>query len=116
MKRLSDEILLSIGTEVRRRREAAGLSMEDLAQPAELHKNYISGIELGQADFSVSALWSITAALGCEVGDLFPSRQAPVSPDVLAAARLFAQADTQVRGAVLTLLERVPLKRRGRRS
>ena len=115
MKRLSDEILQSIGAEVRRRREAAGLSMEGLAERAELHKNYISRIELGQADFSVSALWAIAGALDGEVGDLFPGRQTSVEPGVLAAARLFSQADPQVRAAVRTLLERVPTKRRSRR-
>jgi len=116
MKRLSDEILQTIGAEVRRRREAAGLSMDELAQRAELHKNYINRIELGQADFSVSALWSVAAALGCELGDLFPASKHAITPEVLSAARVLAEADPEVRKAVMTLLAHVPSTRRRRRT
>ena len=116
MKRLDPEILQAIGAEVRRRREAAGLSMDELAQRAELHKNYISKLELGHVDFSISVLWSIAEALGCEVGDLFPGGGGEITPDVLAAARLLASADPKVRGAIETLLTHTPQSRSRRRS
>lgn len=116
MKRLSDQILQAIGDEVRRRREAAGHSMEVLAERAELHKNYVGRVELGQADFSISALWSIAAALDCEVAELFPSARQAMSPDVLAAARMFSEADPEVRIAVMALLKHIPSTRRRRRT
>lgn len=115
MKRLSEEILQTIGEEVRRRREAAGHTLDTLGNRAELHKNYISRVEQGQADFSISALWSIATALGCELADLFPSMKHPLTPDVLAAARMLSDADPAVRNAVMALLERIPSTRRRRR-
>lgn len=118
MKRLSDETLQAIGGEIRRRREMAGLSMDELAQRAELHKNYINKLELGLVDFSISVLWSIAAALGCEVGNLLPGSGSggPITPSVLSAARLLAQADPKVRGAIETLLTHTPSIRRRRNS
>jgi transcriptional regulator with XRE-family HTH domain len=116
MKRLSNEMLQAIGAEVRRRREAAGLSMDELGRRADLHKNYISKLELGQIDFSISAFWSIATALECELGDLFPTRKHEITPDILAAARLLSGADPEARGAVMTLLERLPSAPRRRRT
>jgi transcriptional regulator with XRE-family HTH domain len=115
MKRLSSEMLEAIGAEVRRRREAAGLSLEELGERAELHRNHISKLELGQVDFSISALWSIAGALGCDLSDLFPTRKHEITPDVLAAARLLSAADPHTRGAVMTLLERLASTRTRRR-
>ena len=116
MKRLSEEILRTIGEEVRRRREAAGYTLDALAARAELHKNYISKVEQGLADFSISALWAIAAALDCELADLFPSTKHAITPDVLAAARMLSEADPAVRNAVMALLERIPSTRRRRRT
>jgi transcriptional regulator with XRE-family HTH domain len=112
MKRLSTCILKAIGTEVRRRRTSAGYTIECLAERASMHKNYLGRVELGQADFSISALWSIALALDCELLDLFPSTRHPISPDVLAAARMFSKADQEVRDAVMAVLARVPSTRR----
>lgn len=73
MKRASAEVLRAIGHEVRRRRHVMQSTLEDLAERAHLHRNYISKIELGQADLSISALWSLAMGLGCDVADLLPS-------------------------------------------
>lgn len=116
MKRLSPEVLQSIGDEVRRRRETAGLTLDAMAERAELHKNYISRVELGQADLSISALWSIAAALDCEIADLLPSSKHGLTADVVAIARALADADPEVRAAVLALVARIPPRPRRRRS
>jgi len=116
MKRLSGATLRSIGAEIRRRRHAAGRSIEQLAELAGLHKNYLGRVELGQVDVSVSALWSIAFALDCDLADLLPSAKHGLTPEILAAAHLLAEADPQVRQVVVTLLTRVPAgppRRRG---
>ena len=118
MKRISDEILQAIGAEIRRRREAAGLSMDDLAQRAELHKNYINKLELGQVDFSISVLWSVAEALGCEVANLLPGADddGEMTPGLRSTARLLAGADPQIRYAIETLLAHTPSSRSRRRT
>jgi len=122
VKRLSGEILKAIGAEVRRRRQEAGYSLERLAALASLHKNHVSRVELGQADLSISALWSIALALQCEVADLVPSTRTAIRPEVLAAARALVTAieDPGVRVAITSLLDSSrpaqPRKRAGERT
>lgn len=116
MDRLPDEILCAIGDEVRRRREALGYSLQDLADRAKLSRNYVCNVELGKADFSISVLWSIATGLGCEVTELFPSAKHPITPEVLAAARMLAGAEPAVLDAVMALLGRIPSSRRKLRS
>jgi transcriptional regulator with XRE-family HTH domain len=47
------QTLTRFGLNVRRRREAIGLSQEALAEKAELDRTYISGIERGTMDHLV---------------------------------------------------------------
>ena len=47
------QTLTRFGLNVRRRREALGLSQEALAEKAELDRTYISGIERGTMDHLV---------------------------------------------------------------
>jgi transcriptional regulator with XRE-family HTH domain len=104
MKRLPDDILQGIGAEVRRRRRAAGHSLERLAALADLHKNHVSHIERGETDPSISALWSLATALECDIFDLFPSAKHGITPDVLTAARTLSGADPEVRVAIMAML------------
>jgi transcriptional regulator with XRE-family HTH domain len=60
-----------IGSNVRALRTARGLSQEQLAEVADLHRNYISGIECGVRNVSALNLCAIAEALDCGVGDLF---------------------------------------------
>ena len=59
----ADPELAALGREVRRFREAAGLSQEELAHRSGLHRNYISGIERGERNVGVKALFRLAAAL-----------------------------------------------------
>lgn len=58
------------GQNVRRLRTAAGLSQEDLAARAGLHRTYISSIEQAQRNVSLENLFGIAKALGCDPSDL----------------------------------------------
>jgi transcriptional regulator with XRE-family HTH domain len=52
-----------LGSAIRQRRQAAGLSQEALAEEAGLHRTYISMIERAERNISVDALDGIAEAL-----------------------------------------------------
>jgi transcriptional regulator with XRE-family HTH domain len=47
-----------------------GLTQEQLAEKAELHWTFISGVERGVRNISVVKLWRIATALNAHVRDL----------------------------------------------
>ena len=51
---------------VRRLRRSIGLSQEELAARAGLHRTYISSIERGQRNVSVENIFALAQALGCK--------------------------------------------------
>ena len=57
------EIRKQVGLNVRRLREARGLSQEELAFEAELHRTYISGVERGVRNPTVTVLAKIAQGL-----------------------------------------------------
>ncbi len=59
------------GKLVRRRREALEMTIEELAERAELTPRYLNELENGQRDPSLSTVFSIAEALGVEASDLF---------------------------------------------
>ncbi|MGO8765968.1 MAG: helix-turn-helix domain-containing protein [Limisphaerales bacterium] len=59
-----------LGTNVRRLREAKGWSQEDLAENANLHRTYVSGIERGVRNPSLTIVFKLATALGVEPGTL----------------------------------------------
>ena len=66
-----DRDLSQLGREIRRRREAAGFSQEELAERSGLHRNYIGGIERGERNVGVRAIFTIARALNTPICDLF---------------------------------------------
>lgn len=67
-----DPELLALGREVRRLRKERGLSQEALADLAGLHTNYIGGIERGERNVGIKALFSIARGLGLTAKDMMP--------------------------------------------
>ena len=55
---------------VKRLRQAAGLSQELLADRADLHRTYISSIERGQRNVSIDNIFALAKALGVDARDL----------------------------------------------
>lgn len=54
----------------KRLRTAAGLSQEELAARAGLHRTYISSVERGQRNISLENIHALASALGCDPRDL----------------------------------------------
>ena len=67
MRRNPKEIF---GHNVRRIRNEAGLSQEELGYRAKLHRTYISSIERGERNVSVENIFAIADALKVAPGDL----------------------------------------------
>jgi len=58
------------GDNVRKLRQEAGLSQEDLADRAGLHRTYVSSVERGNRNVSLLNIFAISKALGCDARDL----------------------------------------------
>ncbi|MGA2387663.1 MAG: helix-turn-helix transcriptional regulator [Candidatus Sulfotelmatobacter sp.] len=59
-----------LGAAIKRRRLKLGLTQEQLAEAADLHWTYVSGIERGIRNVSILNLFEIATALGLRVRDL----------------------------------------------
>lgn len=64
------KILLALGQLVKQQRTALGISQEELGLRANLDRTYISGIERGVRNPSITALVSLTRGLGITVANL----------------------------------------------
>jgi transcriptional regulator with XRE-family HTH domain len=58
---------------VRRIRTSTGLSQEELAARAGLHRTYVSSVERAQRNVSLENIFALARALGCSPKDLVDS-------------------------------------------
>lgn len=65
------DILSEFGRAVRNRRHSLGLSQEELAERAGLHRNYIGGIERGERNLALINLEKLSKALEVKLSELF---------------------------------------------
>lgn len=65
-----DRRIAAFGHVVREARLAQGLSQEQLAERAHLHRNFISLIERGQSKIALDSLFAIADALGVSASKL----------------------------------------------
>ncbi len=67
---MPEDVRAKIGFAVRRRREALGLTQEDLADRSGLHRTYIGSIERGERNPAVENVSKVAVALGMTVAEL----------------------------------------------
>jgi transcriptional regulator with XRE-family HTH domain len=73
---VSDELPRTVGRRIRSLRQGVGISQEELAARADLHRNYVGSVERGERDIGLSALSRLVAALGISLAEFFaPFRQ-----------------------------------------
>jgi predicted transcriptional regulator len=65
-----DPVLSAFGRNVRRRRETLDLTQEGLAEKAGLDRSYISNVERGSRNLSLSSIVRIAKALRTTASDL----------------------------------------------
>lgn len=61
----------AVGRRVRQLRTRLGVSQEELAARADLHRNYVGSVERGERDIGIVALARLTAALGVSLAEFF---------------------------------------------
>jgi transcriptional regulator with XRE-family HTH domain len=64
------KIRQELGITVRRRRHKLGLSQEALAHKANIHRTYVSSIELGKVDVGIGVAHKIAKALNLPLNKL----------------------------------------------
>jgi transcriptional regulator with XRE-family HTH domain len=66
-----NRITEEFGATVRERRKRLGLSQEDLASRAALHRTYVGMIERGEKNVTLRNIEKLSRALNCSMADLF---------------------------------------------
>ena len=69
------KIIEEFGKRVREIRQLKGISQEELALRAQLHRTYVSSVELGRRNVSLLNIEKLANALDCNVGDFFKERE-----------------------------------------
>ena len=98
-----EDPLLEFGREVRRRREAMKMTLEELAERSGLTPNYIGTIENGKRDPSLSTIASLSKGLAIAAGELFGSVP-EISVQAEEAGGLFDRTPPEVQTAILQIL------------
>jgi transcriptional regulator with XRE-family HTH domain len=102
---------VKFGKEVRRRRKALAMTIEELAERSGLTPNYVGTVEIGDRDPSLSTLVALARGLSVSPGELVGGFDR-LSPAALEAARLFEGVGPDVQEAVVRLLRTLQKKKR----
>jgi len=70
MSESRSEVLRAFGQLIRQRRQALGISQEELGYRAGLDRTYVSGLERGVRNPSLTALVNLARGFGISVSDL----------------------------------------------
>lgn len=70
-RRAKPDVRERFGTAVKFRREELGLTQEDLAEKAGIHRTYLSDIERGTRNLSLINIEKLAAALSMSMAKLF---------------------------------------------
>jgi len=65
------DVRTRVGRNLQKLRRDSGLTQEALADKAEVHQTYLSGVERGKRNASILVLERIVGALGADIARLF---------------------------------------------
>ena len=66
------KIRIAFGQRVRARRHALDMTIEQLAEAADLHHNYVGSVERGERNIALENIYALAGALKCSVKELMP--------------------------------------------
>ena len=69
------KITEKFGIKIKEIRQELSISQEELSFRAELHRTYISSIELGKRNVSLINIEKLAKALECEITDFFTNKK-----------------------------------------
>jgi len=101
---MSEEIE-ALGREIRRRRQALGMTLPALAEATGITPNYIGAIELGRRDPGLSAVLKLARGLRVTPGELLGMPE--LSPDAIEAAKLVSRLPAAVRAPLTKTLRAI---------
>ena len=67
---MGSTVLTQLGSRIREKRKALGLTQEALADRAQIDRSYLGGVERGERNVTFTVLTEICTALGCDVGEI----------------------------------------------
>lgn len=70
--RKKTKIRIAFGQSVRSKRHEMGMTIEQLAEAADLHHNYIGSVERGERNIALENIIALAKALKCSPKDLLP--------------------------------------------
>jgi transcriptional regulator with XRE-family HTH domain len=73
-----DQVQVVFGRRLRNLRTEHKLTLEMLAERADLHPNYVGAVERGERNLSLYNIWRLASGLGLSANDLM--RELPVRP------------------------------------
>ena len=110
-RNLTEYMPMEFGQEIRRRRQALGMTLEQLAEASKLTPNYIGTIENGKRDPSLSTVMALAQGLRLNPGELFGGLH-DLSAAATEAGILFDGATPDIQDAVLALLRSVSRRKK----
>ena len=69
------DVRVRVGLNLQKARRRKGVSQEELAHLAKVHQTYLSGVERGKRNPTVTVLQRIAEALGADIEDLVSGRR-----------------------------------------
>lgn len=70
---MAADLRVAVGRRVRELRHQLGISQEELAARADLHRNYVGSIERGERDIGITAMGRLAIALEVSLAEFFSS-------------------------------------------
>lgn len=83
----ADPLLVAFGRAVLAQRNALGISQEELAHRADLHRTYIGDIERGKRNVALKNIWGLAAALEIPADELIRITARNIGPTAASSTR-----------------------------